>query len=205
MQQTDLEGLARHLRGRLPKTGRLLVALAGPPGSGKSTAAAALVAALGAGARVVPMDGFHLDDAILDARGLRARKGAPETFDASGFLHNLARLRHDPEVAIPIFDRSLELSRAAADVVGPGDRILIIEGNYLLLRESPWDRVAGLVDLTVWLDVPLDELDRRLCARWAFHGKTAQEARAWIDGNDMPNIRRTIAGSRPADFVIRQG
>jgi pantothenate kinase len=205
MQRTDLEALARHLRGRVPETGRLLVALAGPPGAGKSTTAAALTATLGAGARAVPMDGFHLDDAVLEARGLRARKGAPETFDVSGFLHLLARLREEAEVAIPIFDRALELSRAAADVVGPCDRILVIEGNYLLLDESPWDRVAGLVDVTVWLDVPLEELDRRLRARWAFYGKTPVEARAWIDGNDMPNIRRTVAGSRPADFVIRQG
>lgn len=203
MRETTLWDLATALRARAPDSGRLMVALAGPPGAGKSTAAAELVSLLGDGARAVPMDGFHFDDAVLAARGLSARKGAPDTFDVAGFLHLLQRLRAEEEVAIPIFDRALELSRGSAEIVGPADRILVIEGNYLLLREAPWDRVAGLVDVTVWLDVPEAELDRRLQARWAHFGKTPEAARAWIDGNDLPNIRRTQAGSAPADVVIR--
>lgn len=203
MQETTLAALAAALIARAPASGRLMVALAGPPGAGKSTAAGELVALIGPGARAVPMDGFHYDDAVLAARGLSARKGAPDTFDVAGFLHLLGRLRAEGEVAIPVFDRALELSRGAAEIVGPADRILVVEGNYLLLQEPPWDRVAGLVDVTVWLDVPEAELDRRLLARWAHYGKTPAAARAWIDGNDMPNIRRTRAGSAPADFVIR--
>ena len=112
------------------------------------------------------MDGFHYDDAVLDARDLRSRKGAPETFDAAGFIHLMRRLRTEPEVAIPIFDRAMELSRAAADVVGPMDRLLVVEGNYLLLDENPWPELAPLFDLTVWIEVPEAELDRRLVARW---------------------------------------
>lgn len=203
MQETTLAALAAALIARAPVSGRLMVALAGPPGAGKSTAAADLVALIGPGARAVPMDGFHYDDAVLAARGLSARKGAPDTFDVAGFLHLLGRLRAEGEVAIPVFDRALELSRGAAEIVGPTDRILVVEGNYLLLQEPPWSRVAGLVDVTVWLDVPEAELDRRLLARWAHYGKTPEAARAWIDGNDMPNIRRTRKGSAPADFVIR--
>ncbi len=183
--------------------GRFLTALAGPPGAGKSTLAAALVAALGAGARAVPMDGFHYDDGLLIRRGLRDRKGAPETFDAAGFLHLLRRLRVEDEVAIPLFDRDLEISRAGADVVSPKDRLLVVEGNWLLLDEAPWN--AARYDLTVFIDVPEAELDRRLVARWAHHGKTPEQARAWIDGNDLPNIRRCIAGSRRADVVIGWG
>jgi pantothenate kinase len=99
----------------------------------------------------------------------------------------------------------LEISRAGADIVGPQDRILIVEGNYLLLNEAPWPDLAPLFDLTIWIDVPEAELDRRLMARWAHYGKTPDQARAWIDGNDMPNIRRVVAGSRPANLVIRQG
>lgn len=183
--------------------GRFLVALAGPPGAGKSTLAAALVAGLGQGARAVPMDGFHYDDAVLTARGLRSRKGAPETFDAQGFLHLLGRLRTEDEVAIPLFDRNLEISRAGADVVTAADRILLVEGNWLLLDEAPWS--AAHYDLTVWIDVPEAELDRRLVDRWAHHGKTPEAARAWIDGNDLPNIRRAIHGSRAADLRVQQG
>jgi pantothenate kinase len=197
--------LAATIRAKAQAQGRFLTALAGPPGAGKSTLAAELVAALGQGAKAVPMDGFHYDDAVLIARGARARKGAPDTFDVAGFRHLLTRLRTEDEVAIPLFDRDLEISRAGADIVGPQDRILIVEGNYLLLNEAPWPDLAPLFDLTIWIDVPEAELDRRLMARWAHYGKTPDEARAWIDGNDMPNIRRVVAGSRPADLVIRQG
>lgn len=195
--------IARMIRERAGDGGgRFLIALAGPPGAGKSTLSAAIVAALGKGARVVPMDGFHYDDAVLLARGMRSRKGAPETFDVAGFVHLLARLRTEGEVAIPVFDRGMELSRAAADIVMPDDRFLVVEGNYLLLDEGPWAALAARFDLTVWIDVPMAELDRRLVERWAFYGKSPEDARAWIDGNDMPNIRRCIANSRPADVVI---
>lgn len=183
--------------------GRFIAALAGPPGAGKSTLAEAVVSALGSDARVVPMDGFHYDDAILNAWGMRSRKGAPETFDVAGYRHLLSRLREEDTVAIPVFDRSLELSRGSADLVTKDHRILVTEGNYLLLNENPWTGLADYFDLTVMIDVPETELDRRLLDRWAFYGKTPEQARAWIDGNDMPNIRRVTRGSRPADFTIR--
>jgi pantothenate kinase len=195
--------LAQVIRQKATGQRRFITALAGPPGAGKSTLAAELVAALGSGAKAVPMDGFHYDDAVLIARNARDRKGAPDTFDVQGFLHLLRRLRSEDEVAIPLFDRDLEISRAGADIVTADDRILIVEGNYLLLNEAPWPDAAPLFDLTVWIDVPEPELDRRLLARWAHFGKTPEQARAWIDGNDMPNIRRVTAGSRPADLVLR--
>jgi len=199
MTPADLAKIIRH---KAAGQGRFVVALAGPPAAGKSTLAADLVTMLGAGAKAVPMDGFHYDDAVLIARGARGRKGAPDTFDVQGFRHLLARLRVEDEVAIPLFDRDLEISRAGADIIGPQDRILIVEGNYLLLNEAPWQALASHFDLTVWIDVPEAELDRRLLARWAHYGKTPAEARAWIDGNDLPNIRRTMTASRPADLVI---
>jgi pantothenate kinase len=195
--------LADVIRAKAQGKGRFLAALAGPPGAGKSTLAAELVGLLGAGAKAVPMDGFHYDDAVLIARNARHRKGAPDTFDVLGFRHLLQRLRVEPEVAIPLFDRDLEISRAGADIVGPQDCILIVEGNYLLLNEAPWPELAPLFDLTIWIDVPEAELDRRLTDRWAHYGKTPDQARAWIDGNDMPNIRRVTEGSRVADLTLR--
>ncbi|WP_426033855.1 nucleoside triphosphate hydrolase [Cypionkella sp. TWP1-2-1b2] len=197
--------LAAIIRAKAQGKGRFLTALAGPPGAGKSTLAAELVAALGQGAKAVPMDGFHYDDAVLLARGARDRKGAPDTFDAQGFFHLLRRLRVEDEIAIPLFDRDLEISRAGADIVTAQDRLLVVEGNYLLLNEAPWPDAAPLFDLTVWIDVAEAELDRRLQARWAHYGKTPAEARAWIDSNDLPNIRRVTQNSRAADLNMRLG
>jgi pantothenate kinase len=138
----------------------------------------------------------------LIARGARDRKGAPDTFDVRGFLHLLRRLRREDEVAIPLFDRGLEISRAGADIVTAEDRILVVEGNYLLLDEAPWLEAQPLFDLTVWIDVPEAELERRLHARWAHYGKTPAEAQQWIDSNDLPNIRRVVQGSGRADLVV---
>jgi pantothenate kinase len=185
--------------------GRVLVALAGAPGAGKSTLAADLVAGLGPGAALVPMDGFHLDNAILDARGRRFAKGSPDTFDVAGFAAMLRRLKAEDEVIIPVFDRSIDLSRGSARIVGPQARIAVVEGNYLLLRDAPWDGLADLWDLTVFLDVPEAELERRLVARWLDHGLDPAAARQRAEANDLPNARIVAARSAPADLLLSEG
>ena len=132
-----------------PGAGRRLVAIAGAPGSGKSTLAERLVedlnAAAPATAAVLPMDGYHYDDAVLIARGLRARKGAPDTFDVAGFGYMLARLKRndEPEVAVPVFDRDLEISRGSARMIPQEVRVLVVEGNYLLLDRAPWSALRS--------------------------------------------------------------
>ena len=194
--------LAHEITTRGAASDRFITAVAGPPGAGKSTLAAAIATAIGVGARVVPMDGFHLDNAVLDKLGLRARKGAPETFDALGFVQLMQRLRTGGDAAIPVFDRDADLARAGADLVTGADKYLIVEGNYLLLNEPPWSKLMPFFDLTIFMDVPEAELDRRLMDRWHRHGKTGAEARHWVDSNDMPNIRRVTQGSRQADIVI---
>lgn len=184
--------------------GRVLVAIAGPPGAGKSTLTEALAAQIDASA-VVPMDGFHLDNAVLQARGLLARKGAPETFDVAGFTALLARLKAEPEVVIPVFDRSRDLAIAGARVIGPAQRVLLVEGNYLLLDETPWNRLFRFWDLTIGIEVPLATLEARLTQRWRAHGLPNDAAIARAMGNDIPNARRVIAHSAPPDMRIRQG
>ncbi|MDQ1848552.1 nucleoside/nucleotide kinase family protein [Gemmobacter fulvus] len=184
--------------------GRFITALAGPPGAGKSTLAEGLRAELGAGARVVPMDGFHLDNPVLAARGLLARKGSPESFDAQGFVHLVQRLTVEPEVAIPVFDRKLDLARAGGDLVRAEDRLLIIEGNYLLLEAEPWSAARPFYGLTLMLDVPEAELERRLIQRWIDHDHTPGAARARALSNDIPNARRVQRESAAADVMIRQ-
>ena len=182
--------------------GRRLVAIAGAPGSGKSTLAEALSEKL-PNAAVVPMDGFHYDDAVLEARGHRARKGAPHTFDVDGLRHLLSRLKDGKaEVAIPRFDRDLEISRAGAAIVGPEHEVLLVEGNYLLLDQPPWDSLHPLFDLTAYIDVPEAELRRRLEARWEGYSMNAAEIEAKLEENDLPNGRVIAQHSIPPDFVI---
>lgn len=184
---------------------RLMVAIAGPPGAGKSTLAETLVPLLPQGATaIVAMDGFHYDNAVLDARGLRARKGAPETFDFDGFRHLVERLRRaDGEVAVPLFDRAADIARAGAAIVQPEARFVLVEGNYLLFEESPWYGLGPLFDVSVWLDVPAAELERRLIQRWLDQGLTPEAARTRVFGNDLPNAERVLTRRRQPDVTIR--
>lgn len=188
---------------------RLMVAIAGPPAAGKSRLARRLVEALNSGAEhaaiVVPMDGFHYDDSVLKARGLLPRKGAPETFDVDGFAVMLERLATaTSDVAIPLFDRDLEISRAGAAIVTPEHRILIVEGNYLLLDEPGWDDLGRFFGLTAAIAVPFEELERRLVRRWLKYGMNEEDARARALSNDIPNAKRVLAHARPADYVLHQ-
>jgi pantothenate kinase len=148
------------------------------------------------------MDGFHFDDAVLDRLGLKSRKGAPETFDSAGFESLLQRLkRGDADVAIPLFDRSMELARAAAAVVAAETKFILVEGNYLLLDEQPWSKFRPLFDFAIFLDVPREELERRLLQRWVDHGRA--DGPAWVASNDMPNVNRVLAKRLPADLVVQ--
>lgn len=202
---SEIAGIAASIFKRLAGRDRIIVAIAGAPASGKSTLAGRLEHVLPQGsAAVVPMDGFHLDDAVLVARGMRQRKGAPETFDFAGFKVLLTRLRaREPDVAIPVFDRTIELSRAAGAIVSADTRIILVEGNYLLLDEAPWSSLEPLFDFSIFVDVSREDLERRLMQRWDEHGKTPEEARAWIASNDVPNIERVLSRRRVADLVVR--
>ncbi|WP_249674846.1 nucleoside/nucleotide kinase family protein [Pseudomonas abieticivorans] len=207
---TTLPELARHLKERATQ-GRILIALAGPPGAGKSTCAEQLAALLnGAGAAVaavLPMDGYHLDDMILNAQGLRARKGAPSTFDVAGLGHMLQRLRlnEENEIAVPVFDRTLEIARAGARLISRDVKVLIVEGNYLLLNTPPWSALAQYFDLTVSVCAPEAQLQQRLIDRWQAAGIASSQVQAKVELNDLPNGRTVLAHSALADFVLETG
>lgn len=207
----DLAGLSEHLR-RTQGAARRLIALAGAPGAGKSTIAERLCASLNqhaaSFARILAMDGFHLDDRVLEARGLRARKGAPDTFDVDGLNAMLDRLRADDgrEIAVPVFDRSLEIARAGADIIPAATRAVIVEGNYLLLDHPDHLAWAGLIprfDVTVMLEVPRDCLAERLAARWRGFGLDAATVKAKVEANDLLNADLVMTHSRQADFQVR--
>ena len=196
-----MQAVAERIRA-LPEGRRCLIAIAGPPGAGKSTLAAALIRELGPTAALVPMDGFHFDNDTLTARGLRDRKGAPETFDLEGLSSLLEQLVREDGVAIPGFDRALDKVVASSTSVRAGHRQVIVEGNYLLLDEPGWRNLTRLWDLSVYLDAPRNVLEERLVRRWLDHGLTLDDARAWTLGNDIPNARRVAAARLPADVVL---
>lgn len=194
----------------LPRGGRRAVlGIAGSPGAGKSTLAGELVRRLnGAGepwVAHVPMDGFHLADAELDRLGRRDRKGAPDTFDAAGYAALLRRLReeeYDEVVYAPGFERVLEQPVAGAVPVPPAARLVVTEGNYLLLDTGAWARVRPLLD-EVWFCV-LDEEERlrRLIARHVEFGKSPEEAAAWVGRSDRRNAELVASTRGAADLVV---
>lgn len=200
-----LDDLITEIERRAQDGVRLLVGVAGPPGAGKSTLADRLHETLterGHRSAVLPMDGFHLDNAILEERGDIARKGAPHTFDIRGLGDLLRAIKAGGEVFTPVFDRDRELAIAAARCIAAEDRIVIAEGNYLLLQQGRWASLADLFDLTVMVAPPISELERRLVARWTHYGLTPAQIEAKVKSNDLPNGKLVIERSRTADFTF---
>lgn len=191
---------------QLPHGGpRKLIALAGPPGSGKSTMAHRLAKSLGKqgrAAQVVPMDGFHLDNRILQERGLLPRKGAPETFDLVGFTTLIARLHEPNEVIFPVFDRRRDIATAGAGVVAGDCDIVIVEGNYLLLDQPGWTDLAKNWHLAIWLKATLPQLHTRSVNRWLKFGLPREQADFRAEENDLPNARLVMATRNRPDIEI---
>jgi pantothenate kinase len=197
-----LDDLVRRAAALVPAEGRALLGITGPPGAGKSTLAAALVAALPGVAVLVPMDGFHLADEELDRLGRRDRKGAIDTFDAAGYVHLLRRLvdRTDDVVYAPVFVREQERAVAGALPVPRDARLVVTEGNYLL-ADGAFAPVRGLLTECWYVDCP--DRRERLVARHVRHGRSPAAAEAWVARSDDVNAR-LVEQTRPrADLVVR--
>ena len=197
------------LRPRLDE-GRLVLGITGPPAAGKSTAADRMhrwAAAAGIRAVVVPMDGYHLAQAVLDARGWADVKGAPHTFDALGYAELLGRVRAqataDATVWAPRFDRSLEDPIAGSIGIAPDDQLIITEGNYLLLEQDPWPAARASLDQCWYLELADDVRHERLTRRHQDFGRSPREAADRALGTDEVNARLVAAHRRTADLVVR--
>jgi pantothenate kinase len=185
---------------------RYIVAIAGPPGAGKSTFAQALLLLLkekSIQAKIISMDGFHLDNSILADRNLLDRKGAPATFDTAGFIHLMNRLTNfEDDVVIPEFDRNKDLSIAGSSIISTKDKVLIVEGNYLLIEEEPWTKLKKTWDQTIFINPGIDTLEQRLLNRWLRYGLDTQDAKKRTLSNDLPNARYVLEKSSDSDIQI---
>ena len=203
---TRIEALVSERAGR-----RVLIGITGTPGSGKTTLAEALVAALAGGpwigSRVahVPMDGFHLADVELQRLGRTDRKGAPDTFDPAGYAALLRRLRTTSDVVwAPAFDREVEQPIAGSIPVLPAAEVIITEGNYLLLDDPVWRSARAELDEVWFCDLDDDVRRRRLVERHIRFGKAPGEAQRWVDGPDQRNAELVSATRVDADLVVRE-
>ncbi|WP_426007422.1 nucleoside/nucleotide kinase family protein [Paenarthrobacter sp. NyZ202] len=201
----DAAALAQRLREGTASGHRRIIGLVGPPGAGKSTLAGLLRKELGDTSAVVPMDGFHLANAIIDGTPLRERKGAIDTFDAGGYLSLLDRLRRNDEdvVYAPAYRRGLEEPVAASIPVFRSVTHVLTEGNYLLAREGRWSRIRGLLDEVWFVETPPALRIPRLIQRHMASGMEQAAAEAWAHGPDEANAHYVEGTKALADVVIK--
>jgi pantothenate kinase len=187
---------------------RTIVAVAGPPAVGKSTFAKKLVDTLNASrpgtAALLAMDGFHLDNSVLHELNIFERKGAPDSFDFYGFKSVLERMRDRTiEHYVPTFDRTRDIAIGASGVVASSAKIVVVEGNYLLLDKDPWRQLSKVFDYKIFIEASVTELKRRLVFRWMDNGYDAKGAQERASVNDIPNAE-LISTCRLASDVTWQ-
>jgi pantothenate kinase len=187
--ERSFDQLLEYVRAMVVRPGRSFLGITGPPAAGKSTLAQRLADALAPDAAYVSLDGFHLAQRELERIGKADRKGAPDTFDALGYIALLCRLRNPSEgtVYAPVFHREIEDSIANEHAIHPSIKLVITEGNYLLVPFVPWDRVTRLLDEVWYLELDQDTRIQRLIARHQAYGRNSEAARARATGPDQRN------------------
>ena len=186
-------------------TSRYFIALSGAPGSGKSTVSEKLVSDLntvGHKSSILQMDAFHYDDQILKEKNLLLKKGAPETFDVMGLLNFINRLEKESEVVIPVFDRSLELSRSSAVIISDDIKVVIVEGNYLLLKSHPWRELHKFFNSKIIVNCDERILEERLIKRWENFNLSKEIINQKVYENDLPNGVYVLKNSISPDFEL---
>ena len=203
----DKNAAVERVRALLNSTqGCTLIGIVGKPGAGKSTLSQYISESINSPQlAVLPMDGFHLSNAVLAELHRADRKGAPDTFDVAGFIALLTRIRNedDSHIYYPIFDRSIEESIAAQGVISSETKVVIVEGNYLLHQEDGWQHVAKILHETWYIDIDDELRIERLIARHIAYGKSKSAAEQWARGSDERNAELIALGAERADYVIR--
>lgn len=201
----DADQAVQDLKSRLRSQSRFMLGIVGAPGSGKSTFAARLRDAISEPAVVVPMDGFHLSNAVINGTSKRDRKGAIDTFDGSGYVSLLSRVKEqrEPVVYAPDFRRDLDEPVAASIAISKTTRLIITEGNYLLSDEKPWSAIRYLLDEIWFIENPSELRITRLVERHIAFGKDRAAAQDWALGPDQSNARMIESTRDRADRIIQ--
>lgn len=210
--ERDVELVSELVKNNMKDGGRTMIGVAGPPASGKSTLAESVVQNLNKDnatqppvAALLPMDGYHLDNRLLESRGLLARKGAPETFNKHGFCEAVQRLATTRRESFhPKFDRHMDLAIANAIVIHPDTPVVIVEGNYVLLQSEPWAMLEQIFSATVFVCPAMEDLGDRLQKRWIRHGLDPEAAFLRTRDNDLPNAELVMRDSRKPDLFLSQ-
>lgn len=201
------ENITTRIQALLAQRKRAVLGLAGPPGCGKSTLAAQIETCIGSDAQVLPMDGFHLDNSVLDVLGRRDRKGAEDTFDIAGFVALVQRVAKQTgleSIYAPYFDRKIDAAIAGAISIRPSCRLVIIEGNYLLCN-GQWRDARRYMSSVWYVDVEDAMRHKWLMARHMHYGRSRAEAEAWIAQTDAPNALYIKSFKSHADWIIPRG
>jgi len=192
-----------------PDKGRYFLGITGCPAAGKSMLAKNLTDEInfrtGDGlAAVVPLDGFHLPNSILKKNGLLNIKGAPETFDADSFVELINRLHEFPDRSImcPAYDRKIHDPVENSITIQPGNRLIIVEGNYLLLNVSPWNTIRTKMNEVWYIDTPLSTVKERLFYRHIAGGSDKKEAERKVELVDLPNAELVKKTLLSADKIV---
>lgn len=203
-----VRNLVTRAKGLTTGNQRVALGIAGGPGVGKSTLAGELVKAINSetpgSAAYVPMDGFHMRHSKLEALGMAGEKGMPHTFDAAAFVGFLERLKAATgPMSGPGYSRRIEDVVEDAVLVPAAARLLVVEGNYLLLASSPWWRTRPLLDLAVFIDLPRERVRARLLRRHAAEGLFTEERnREHVERVDMANYDLVQRSRSRADLAI---
>lgn len=204
---------------RTDKDSRLIVYLAAPPGTGKTTLSQFLEVLyqkqnLPYTFKAVSIDGFHYKREYLmnywtevdgEKIQLNSVKGSPESFDLNALKEKIEALTNKDTVQWPVYDRKLH-DVSKENILVDAD-IILIEGNYLLLDEPGWNELKDSADFTVFIEAKEDVLKPRLIKRKIMGGLSLDQATAFYEQSDLRNVLRVLerSGKSDARLVMTEG